>query len=261
MAPECCKYYPIDTLISPIFTQDADIWSLGCLLSNLIILSVLGEAGRNGYRKQRIKENESMPGGLGGSGYEKGFHKSRRERSECVHQNHKEAIEKCAGRENQRTLEAVSRLVLDHILQPDPGRRLTARELLAEWNTEVQRLTNTTTSQKLPTIHPPVHQESDGKPTQLGPPDPPRERSLEHDIGPQPAPREATKVTVNDFVAWHNSKSKTKLDKQFPELHQELNSLGPFKPRVQSPLKYLTKPAHYPGRNHVSRRTNPDARS
>ena len=266
MAPECCKHLEIDTVITPPFTQAADIWSLGCLLSNLIILSVLGETGRNDYRKQRIKENEGISGGSKKSGYEKGFHKSQSERLESVHEKHKEAVEKCPGKENQRTLCTVSEFVLEHLLQPDPSHRLEARAVLSAWNAAAQRLTGATISkqsvvQKTP-VHPAIPREADDEPTQPSPLQPgplqsPQERSPKPvapklNTGPQPGPREPPKVTVGTFVTWHNSKSKTKLDKQFPELHQELNSLGPFKPRAQRPLKFLNKPVHYPGRNHVS---------
>lgn len=137
VAPECCSIHEVESIITPTYTKEADIWSLGCLLSNLLVKTQLGKEGYTRYLNSRIAENKD--GLLEGSGHEKGFHRSRSKRVVCVDEMHAEALRACGDDDKaRRYLQSVSSLILDHMLQTERSARKDARTLLTLWTGSVR---------------------------------------------------------------------------------------------------------------------------
>ncbi|KAK0616608.1 kinase-like domain-containing protein, partial [Immersiella caudata] len=86
MAPECCNTLDVHAIVLPKYNKESDIWSLGCMLSNLLITTQLGEEGHARYLAAR--KGESKGGPLQGTGFETGFYKNTSTRLQCVDSMH-----------------------------------------------------------------------------------------------------------------------------------------------------------------------------
>ncbi|KAK3342169.1 kinase-like domain-containing protein [Lasiosphaeria hispida] len=256
MAPECCEKYPVDSSIPPKYPKEADIWALGCLMSNFLVLSELGKEGCKKFLQLRLKENRS--GDLFKTGYDKGFHKNEGQRLECVEEMHREALQQYGDdlSGNRRAVEAASRVILTFMLQPDKSNRKSARGLLEEWGREVEALSrpspSDSTAPNLPTQ--PDHGESHIEQLQTPIPErqPPELEEPPPQVGETTA---ATIITVRDVVAWQDStKSRVEVKSRYPNLFQELNLVG-HHTKVSAPnqllkVHFLKPITRYPGRCH-----------
>ena len=61
-APECCRFDDFDSRQPLEVKQSVDIWSLGCVLSEVSVWLVLGKEALEGFRKHRAEETSDLCG-------------------------------------------------------------------------------------------------------------------------------------------------------------------------------------------------------
>ncbi|RWA06113.1 hypothetical protein EKO27_g8993 [Xylaria grammica] len=71
-SPESYRYSIAGKRVPETSSTSGDVWSLGCVFSEILIWSMMGESGRQEYRRSRLSETENTP--LKGSGYDGCFH-------------------------------------------------------------------------------------------------------------------------------------------------------------------------------------------
>ncbi|KAI0412123.1 hypothetical protein F5X98DRAFT_23177 [Xylaria grammica] len=71
-SPERYQYSMADKRVPETSTASGDVWSLGCVFSEALVWSMMGESGRQEYRQSRLSETDNTP--LKGSGYDGCFH-------------------------------------------------------------------------------------------------------------------------------------------------------------------------------------------
>jgi serine/threonine protein kinase len=120
-SPECFRRDSVDDSRNIIITTKADIWSFGCVLSEVCVWVVFGSSGPHGlreYRKRRQKHNVGAPRGANT------FHLSGRE-SKAVLDEHA----KVAAQSRCDPITAAILQLMPKMLHLDPERRPSAQEL------------------------------------------------------------------------------------------------------------------------------------
>ncbi|KAK4224912.1 hypothetical protein QBC38DRAFT_484328 [Podospora fimiseda] len=131
MAPECSGANNIEQTVPRPYTKAADIWALGCLFSEILILSTLGEQGLREYREARKTENKNTDiGDIAPSAFHDGSN-----RLECVDKHHQRALE---VKPDDEVTQVVSSLVLVWMLQPKTSREKDALNIRGKWQKYVR---------------------------------------------------------------------------------------------------------------------------
>ncbi|EGU77538.1 hypothetical protein FOXB_11953 [Fusarium oxysporum f. sp. conglutinans Fo5176] len=137
IAPEVFPNFGVqDSCDTPISPQ-ADIWSLGALFSDVLVWTIVGEDGREDYRRRRKEEIQQCLH-LRSAGFDCCFHDSER-RLKAVDDQHNEVLQD--KRERDTLSPRISELILHHMLvgsrerlEAMELRKYTARMLLEDQN-------------------------------------------------------------------------------------------------------------------------------
>lgn len=179
-APECHGADEIEQVAPRLYKKAADIWSLGCLFSNMLIRSGLGEEGVNMYRDARVAENrdtimakyapECFHNGVG--------------RLKCVDEFHTKALQKYP---DDDVLLAVSNTILDHMLRPRDEREADALTIRGSWLNRINASNNSVRRPAAPATSSPT---SPGSPSSQPAPvvSPPSRASTGFSTVPPPPP-------------------------------------------------------------------------
>ena len=135
-APECCKVLNDPKLPlprSPPHTTEADIWALGCLLSEILIWTRLGGNGVAEYSQRRHAEISTTL--LSDTAWDRGFHDGSK-RLSCVDEMHKKALKGCLKGD---FLHHVSQLILKMLQPKDDRGKFSAEEIRSRWMRELTR--------------------------------------------------------------------------------------------------------------------------
>ena len=134
-APECCNSDEGEQTSSRLCLKAADIWSLGCLFSNMLIRSSLGHEGVDRYREAREAANkDTIMGGYAPQCFHDGVDRLR-----CVDEFHDEALRKYP---NDDVLRAVSDTILHYMLRPPERRESDALTIRASWLNRINESNN-----------------------------------------------------------------------------------------------------------------------
>ncbi|KAK3695649.1 hypothetical protein B0T22DRAFT_534455 [Podospora appendiculata] len=136
MAPECCEINPISIGRPGPFTPSADIWAFGCVLSVMLVRSLLGEDAVQRYGEARLEENSDGTI-VRGTGYDGGFHNGLR-RLAAVDRMHEEALRACPPDDDISPI--VSDLILNQMLREKKQRNKSAFKLRLEWLSRMAEL-------------------------------------------------------------------------------------------------------------------------
>ncbi|KAH7157257.1 hypothetical protein B0J13DRAFT_435115 [Dactylonectria estremocensis] len=113
-APESCPIHPVQDEVPKKVNPTVDVWGLGAVFSETLIWSILGEDGRESYRKRRKEENQEHRW-MKGSGYDACFHDGTKA-LEAVKSMHHEAV--LQTRRIDTLSPKISEVILGHMLQP-----------------------------------------------------------------------------------------------------------------------------------------------
>ncbi|KAK3290345.1 kinase-like domain-containing protein [Chaetomium fimeti] len=126
MAPECYETDDIGRTSSRPYRKAADIWSLGCLFSDMLVRSSLGREGVDRYREARVTANrQTIVRTYAPQCFHDGIQRLR-----CVDEFHQEALKKYP---DDDVLRAVSDIILDHMLQQETARTDDALTIRGHW--------------------------------------------------------------------------------------------------------------------------------
>lgn len=118
------------------YSPAADIWSMGCLFSEMLIRASLGEEGVQEYRKARVLANkDTVIRDFAPHCFHDGL-----KRLACVDEFQAKALEKCSG---DIVLRVVSEIVLHRMLQPWTTRSKDALSIRNDWINEIRKADST----------------------------------------------------------------------------------------------------------------------
>ncbi|KAM7214252.1 Protein kinase-like domain containing protein [Rhypophila decipiens] len=129
-AVECCRdfrYLGNETLH---ITSSVDIWSLGCVFSEILVWTTMGKGGVRKYQKGRVSATDQIKS-MKGSGYDGCFHDGENT-LQCVHDFHDMAKE--GRRRWDEITPKIGDLILDTMLQADVDDRLHATQLYRKFS-------------------------------------------------------------------------------------------------------------------------------
>jgi serine/threonine protein kinase len=135
VAPECCGADDLEQTAPRPYTKAADIWSMGCLFSDMLVRSSLGQDGVSRYRDAREAENKQfhVP-----NHNPQCFHNGI-ERLSCVDEFHRKVLEK---HPEDDVLRVVSDIILDHMLKPIRERLDDALTIRRYWENHIGARSN-----------------------------------------------------------------------------------------------------------------------
>ncbi|KAH7175264.1 kinase-like domain-containing protein [Dactylonectria macrodidyma] len=113
-APESCPVYPFQDEVPKRVNPTVDVWALGAVFSETFIWSILGEPGRETYRKLRNEENQESKG-MRGSGYEACFHNGTNSLKAVIKMHDYAVLE---TRRIDTVSPEISNVILKYMLQP-----------------------------------------------------------------------------------------------------------------------------------------------
>lgn len=120
----------VETTLPSSYDKEGDIWSMGCVFSEMLVRSSLGQEGVERYREARAAQHRdefNRPAGP------QAFH-ALGGRLQCVEQFHAEVL---ARHPDDDVLRAVSEVVLDFMLQPLEERAKDALAIRQDWISRV----------------------------------------------------------------------------------------------------------------------------
>ncbi|KAH6894586.1 kinase-like domain-containing protein [Thelonectria olida] len=135
-APECSCMYPVQKHVPNQVHSTVDVWALGAVFSETLIWTIWGEDGREKYCCRRQLETSRYEA-LKGSGYDACFHNGQH-RLDAVDAIHVEAL--ANTRKSDTLSEAISDLVLDHMLQTSQKGRLDPMTTFYKFEDKLARL-------------------------------------------------------------------------------------------------------------------------
>jgi serine/threonine protein kinase len=135
VAPECCGADGAEQTSPRPYTKTADIWSLGCLFSNMLVRSSLGQEGVDRYREARVAENQNT---FLRTYAPQCFHDGIK-RLSSVDRFHREALER---HPDDDVLRAVSDIILDCMLKRKNEREDDALTVRSYWENHILAMNN-----------------------------------------------------------------------------------------------------------------------
>lgn len=133
-APECCRDLREFNYHQIYVGPEADVWSLGCVLSEVLVWTILRECGRSDYAQQRSAAIERIEH-MHNSGYGGSFH-TVESRLDVVKAFHEMAV-RLAPKDDFIT-ECVSDMILSDMLEVSKDSRLTPDKLYHRFTTKIR---------------------------------------------------------------------------------------------------------------------------